>query len=285
MHETLIVNHTWYELFGPIPFLLAALLSYIYYKKVIRSPFFEVTNNQKSYFYIAVTLFYLFNGGPIGLIANEYLFSAHVMQLAATLFIVVPLIILSLPTEMYRSFLWNYRRRFIINLFTHPWLTAITFNGLLTIYFIPSVFNVLRDNLVLMVVAKVILIIHAFLVWWFIISPLPEVDRFENLAKIAYIFFTSILLLPISFFLLIILNVHYPFYDAVAGELFPVLTIIYDQQLGGGLLKITQLGTYAFALLKIMLKWGRDEDKMEGEVEDKNIRYVQGVVIRLPEKK
>lgn len=93
------------------------------------------------------------------------------------------------------------------------------------------------------------------------------------------------LLMPIGIFLLVIQKAHYPVYETVAGELFPGLTAVYDQQLAGGFLKIIQLTSYTIALLKIVMAWGRKEEEKEGEVGDKNIRVVQGIPIRLNNKK
>lgn len=285
MIKLLTTEHSLFELLGPIPLIIAVVFGYLYYKKIIKSSYYQVTSSQKSYFYSAITIFYIEKGSPFAVIASHYLFSAHAVQVAVMLFIVIPLILLSFPKEFYRSLLWNHRMKFTLKVISHPWLNAIVFNTLLTLYFIPFFFNMMQGNAFLINTAQIILITVGFFMWWIIISPLPEVSKIENLTKVAYIFFTSVLLLPISFFLLVILKVHYPFYDAASGQVLPVLTTIYDQQLGGGLLKITQLACYGYALLKIIMQWGRQEDDMEGQIDDESIRVVQGVVIHLDNKK
>src|SRR5699024_2898931 len=179
------------------------------------------------------------------------------------------------------KYFWHHRTKFLIGVFGRPWLTAILFNGLVTIYFIPPVFNTIKGNVILMFISQAILIINAFLMWWVIIAPLPEISRFPYLTRAAYIFFASLLLMPIGFFHLIIQKDHYPFYVAVQGDLIPVITAIYDQQIAGGILKVMQLSSYTIALLFIVSKWGRQSDKQEGQVVEENIRYVRGVVIHL----
>ncbi len=72
-------------------------------------------------------------------------------------------------------------------------------------------------------------------------------------------------------------------YIDVAGELITGFTAVYDQQAAGGILKITQLASYSYALLIIAIKWGRLEEEREGQVDEENIRYVRGVVIHLDE--
>lgn len=284
MDRSIFSNYTWFELWGPLYLGIAVILFYLYYKKFVRSSIYSATNSQVRYFIWALILFYLVKGTPIAVVADHYLFGAHVLQLSVIFFIVTPLIVLSLPVEYLRQLFWHYKMKYTLKALSHPWVTAIFFNGLLTAYLAPPVFNVLKENMLLLYLAQAVLLIHAFLMWWTIITPLPEISKLENLIKIAYIFFTSILLMPIGFFLLVIQNDYYPFYEAVAGDLFPVLTAIYDQQLAGGVLKVTQLTSYAYALLFITLSWGRAEEAKEGQVEDKNIRVIQGIVIHNPKK-
>src|SRR5690625_4647152 len=241
----------------------------------------RMNKSQPKYFISAIILLYIVKGSPLATIADHYLFSAHMLQLSVIFFAIIPLFILSLPTNFIRKYFWNHRTKFLIGIFGKPWLTAILFNGLVTTYFIPPVFNTIKGNIFLMIISQAILIITAFLMWWVIISPIPEVSWISYLKRSAYIFFTSLLLMPIGFFLLIVQNEHYTFYEAVAGDLIPVITAIYDQQIAGGLLKVMQLSSYTIALLHIVLAWGRKSEEKEGQVNDENIRVVRGVVIHL----
>src|SRR5690606_39829700 len=131
---------------------------------------------------------------PIDVIGKYYLFSAHVLQLAFIFFIAVPLFILSLPRDFFRRFVWNYRTRFFVTLLAHPWISLFTFNGLLSIYLIPAVFNFLQQYVVLHAVAQFILFILAIFMWFVIIQPVPELNTNHQLVRAAYIFFASILL-------------------------------------------------------------------------------------------
>ena len=281
MWEILVTNFSLYELFKPHWIVLLTVLSYFYIRKVVRSPLYVVTNKQLRYFFAAVISFYIVQGSPLSVVASHYLFSAHVFQLAISCFLVAPLLILSFPVDFYRRYAWHYRAKLAIKLFAYPWLTLVAFNGLLTLYFIPAVFNFLQANVILYIFAQIILMFNAFLMWWVIINPIPELINFQFLLRAAYIFLASLLLIPIGFFFLIVQKAHFPFYQAVAGDFLPVLTAVYDQQLAGGLLKVIQIASYVIALLLLLLKWGKQEEAKEGTVDDENIRVVQGVVIHL----
>jgi len=121
--------------------------------------------------------------------------------------------------------------------------------------------------------------------WWVIIHPVPEMQGLNYLMRALYIFLASLALFPIGFFYVIIQSAHFPFYFPVEGELIAALTAVYDQQVGGGILKVMQLASYSFALLFIFFKWGKEEEAKEGKVEEENIRYARGVVIHLDKEK
>lgn len=281
MWEILVTNFSLYQLFKPHWVVVVTVLSYFYVQNIVKSPLYNVSKKQVRYFFIAMITFYIVQGSPLAIIGDNYLFSAHTFQLSISYFLVVPLIILSFPVEFYRRHIWNYRAKFIIKVFAHPWLTLIAFNGLLSVYFIPAVFNFIHSNIIISIIAQVILMINAFFMWIVVINPIPEVIKFDYILRAIYIFLASMLLIPIGFFFLVVQKAHFPLYLAVEGEFIPVLTAIYDQQLAGGLLKVIQIASYVIALLVIFLKWGKQEERKEGTVDDENIRIVQGVVIHL----
>src|SRR5690625_1227930 len=223
----------------------------------------------------------ILKGTPLDIIGNYYLFSAHVLQIALLLFVVIPLFILSFPIDFYRRYVWNHRTRLFVKILSHPWLTLISFNGLLSIYFIPVIFNAIHSSLILTTITQLLLITHAIFMWWVIIQPVPELRNFDYILRAAYIFFASLALFPIGFYFIIVQEALFPMYMVVSGNIIPPLTPIYDQQLAGGLLKVIQMFTYAYALLFIMFSWGKQEQTMEGQSGEDHIRYVRGIVVHL----
>lgn len=261
--------------------MLLFIISYFYVKKVVQSPIYKVTTSQKVYFIAAIILSLIIKGTPLDVIATHYLFSAHTFQMSLAYFVVIPLLILSFPTNFLRQYIWNHRTKFALNILAHPWLTLITFNGLLTIYFIPAVFNFVQSNIIILFIVQVILFLSAVFMWWVIIHPVPEIKGLNYLLRALYIFLASVLLFPIGFFYVVIQEPFLPMYMPVEGAIIPALTNVYDQQAAGGILKIIQLASYCFALLIILFKWGKQEEAKEGQVDEANIRYVRGVVIHL----
>ncbi|MFD1361821.1 cytochrome c oxidase assembly protein [Lentibacillus salinarum] len=282
--SSLLANHAWYELVGPLTLVAALLLCYWYINTIIKSPHYNATNTQKRYFFTAVSLFYLVEGSPFAVIADDYLVSALILQLSIMAFVAVPLFILSLPTQFLTVFFWRHRRSKIAGfLFKYPWPMAIAFNGLISVFFIPSVFNVIHGSMLLQFFYEVLLVTFAFLTWWVVIQPSEEVADHSYFMRLIYVFFMALFLMPIGIFLLVVQEPMYTAYAAASGELLPALTAVYDQQAAGGVLKFVQLLSYAFALFYLLKMWGLREEENEGKVDD-DTRVVQGIVIQMNER-
>lgn len=276
---------SWFEIWGPVWLLVIIGVAFLYNKHIVSSPEFEVGANRVRYFYSGLILLYLFNGSPFSVIADHYLFSALVLQLSMTYFVAIPLLIVGLPFEWFKKYAWNHKLRLSMKIAGQPWLTLIIFNTLFTIYFLPGAFNAIHSSILLSFSVKTVLLIYSFFMWWAIINPVPRLNDLRPIIRIAYIFFASVLLFPIGFYLIVVLQAHYPVYAEAAGNLIPAMTAIYDQQLAGGILKLIQLSSFIFAMYMILRQWFTKEEAENGHPYDKNFRVVQGVVIRLDDKK
>lgn len=285
MWQYLWEHHSLYSLFKVHWFVISLLFFYIYVKRFIFTKVYEVTTTQRIYFFIALTLLTVLKASPLDVIGTYYLFSVHVLQISFICFIVLPLLMLSMPRPFLRQLIWHYRTRFVVTILSHPWLSLVVFNGLLSIYFMPNIFTFLQQHTLIHIAYQTILVITALFMWFVIIQPVREFQTLNYLLRAAYIFFASLILMPIGFYFVIVQQIHLPLYYEVEGVITPLLTIIYDQQLAGGILKLTQMFSYAIALLFIMLEWGRREQEKDGTIEEKNIRYVRGVVIHFEDKK
>src|SRR5690625_4255505 len=163
----------WYEMVGPLWLALVIWLGYSY-NKHIKSPEYDVGSGRVKYFYTGLVLLYLLHGSPFSIITDHYLFSALMLQMSLTYFVVVPLLIIGLPFKWFKKYAWNHKLRLSIKVAGHPWLTLVLFNAIFSIYFLPGVFNVIHDSFILSFVTKAILFFYAFFMWWAIINPVRD---------------------------------------------------------------------------------------------------------------
>ncbi|MFK4997418.1 hypothetical protein ACI2OX_07305 [Bacillus sp. N9] len=79
-------NYSWYELWGPICLVVTVLMTYLYYKKSLLQIFIEFQMNKLNVFCRGLA-FYIVKGSPLTVIADHYLLSAHIFQLAMFLLV------------------------------------------------------------------------------------------------------------------------------------------------------------------------------------------------------
>lgn len=272
-----------FDIWGPIWLSLCIAIVYLYKNYIINSREYTLRTSQVKFFYTGIILLYILHGSPFSIIADYYLFSAFMLQMAITSFIAVPLIVIGLPFKLFKKYVWNYKLRLFIKVVGHPWVALLIFSMLFTLYFTPGVFNIVHGSKALSLLYNFVLFMYAFFMWWAIINPVRRLNELGPLLRIVYIFLASLALMPIGFYLLLVLKAHYPIYQEVVGDILPMMTAVYDQQLAGGLLKCIQLSSFGFVMYKTLRHWGwREED--EGAAYNKNDRYVQGIVIRKDDK-
>lgn len=247
-------EYSWFELWGPGWLMLTVLAGRFYVKGVVWPEKYLATGKQCRCFFTAIVLFYLVRGSPFAVLAGDYLFSAYSLQQAVLYLVVPPLIIIGLPIRELRPFLWRYPVKRVLKLLTYPWTTTFLFTAGFSVYHVPFVFNAVSKYPVLSVSGHLFLLFTAFLMWWSIISPLPELNRLSGAQRVAYIFVNGISLTPICMLLLLSNSVLFPAY-AQAPRVVPLLSAVYDQQLGGGIIKMFQLASYGTALAVIVYRW------------------------------
>lgn len=214
--------------------------------------------SQKVLFVTGMLLFYLALGSPLHVIGDRYLFSAHIFQQGLAFMFVPPLLLLGTPQWLLRSLLkWEPVKKFF-QFVTRPLTALILFNGLFSLYHFPIIFDAVSTNDLLHNTYHTILFFTAFLMWWPILSPLPEWKRLSELLKMAYIIGNAILLYPACALIIFANSTLYQTY-ADAPQLISILSTLRDQQLGGILMKVTQEIALGSTLAYIFFQWVRRE--------------------------
>src|SRR5699024_12856347 len=86
LFEILLHEHSLYALFKLHWLILILAIVYFYVKNVIRSPLYNVTAWQKTYFFTAVFLCFLIKYTPFDVLGSHYFFSVPVFHIAFSYF-------------------------------------------------------------------------------------------------------------------------------------------------------------------------------------------------------
>ncbi|UFJ42583.1 cytochrome c oxidase assembly factor CtaG [Brevibacillus humidisoli] len=227
---------------------------------------------KKLLFLSGLVFFYLGLGSPLSLIGH-FMFSVHMLQQAMLYLIMPPLLLLGTPNWLIGLVIRLPLLSKLVPVITHPVLTLVLFNGLFSLYHMPSIFDAVMQSFALTTFFRLALLFTAFLMWLPIIAPLPEFERLSDLRKMGYMFLNGVLLTPAC---ALIIFAGVPLYDTyIKGtalfctpfyavplqgpKLLSVISTLDDQQLGGVMMKLVQEVTYGSALAYIFFRWFRRE--------------------------
>lgn len=289
------------ELWSPV-FMLATIaiaLGYYYVTGPLRHRFTNsepVRWEQQVRFYSGLFLYYFALGGPLNILAHT-MFSAHMLAMAIAYLIVPPLVLLGIPAWLVKP-LFEYKVMKIVLKAMHPLISLLLFNVLFSFYHIPVIHDVVMTNYLLHTVFYIVMLIAAFMMWWQITCPVPELRRLSELQRMAYVFASGVLLTPACALIVFAKDPMYATFsdpqtwaqamgycipagatiilaDFGGPEHFAKIPAIDDQQLGGVIMKLVQEIMYGGILAYIFYQWYRRENP-DGE-EGTNASEAEGI--------
>lgn len=270
--------------------ILITLLAYFLLTVKYRTRFANsepLTKKQGIMFTAGILLLYIIKGGPIDLLGH-LMFSAHMTQMAFLYYIIPSMFIIGTPQWVWRKLLSIKAIKLVFQFFTKPLLGLILFNSIFSIYHIPLIFDYVKTDIMLHASYTVVLFILAIFMWWPLVNQLEEYQTLSGLKKIGYIFAEGILLTPSCALIIFAETSIYETYsdpsawaeslklcvpsgllsnmNLTGPEMFNLMSLVDDQQLGGVLMKIIQEIILGIILAFTFFEWAR-KDKEETDVE------------------
>ena len=182
-------------------------------------------------FVAALVVLFLALNGPLHNLSDTYLFSAHMAQHLLLTLVFPPLLLYGTPASVVRPLLkprWVMRVGRVV---TRPLAAAILFTAPIVIWHVPALYEAALRNHNLHIVQHLIFLTTAVIMWWPVLSPVPELPRIPHLLQMLYLFLLGIPMSITGALITLSNSVLYPFYAAaprVAG-----LSPLDDQQIGG----------------------------------------------------
>jgi putative membrane protein len=194
-----------------------------------------VTGRQKAAFAGGIVMLWLASDWPVHDIAEEYLYSVHMVQHMALTYFMPPLVLLATPEWFARLLVGTGRTYRVVRALSHPIVAAIAFNVGVMISHVPGVVNASVSNGPLHYSVHVLLVTSALLVWMPVCGPLPEL-HIGPMAKMIYLFANSVIAIVPAGWLTFAEGAVYRHYDQ------PVrvwgISVTDDQQAAGAIMKV-----------------------------------------------
>ncbi len=199
-----------------------------------------------------VTMFLALNG-PVHDIADFYLFSGHMVQHLVLTIVVPPLLLLGTPGWMLRPALRIGWVGTAARAVTGPRAAFAIFNLTLAAWHLPPLYNSAMYYHEVHILQHLMFLTGAVLMWWPMLSPMPELPRLSYPGQMLYSFVMTLPMTIISIFIVYADHVLYPAY-ASAPRLWS-LSPLEDQRLGGLIMWIPG-GLFFYALASIIFfRW------------------------------
>ncbi len=225
------------EVYLLVVFLIAA---YVYAMRVIGpravaqgQPVF--THRNVWCFTGALVLLFTASTWPLHHIAEDYLYSAHMLQHMMLSYFMPPLVLLATPTWLLRLLVGTGRTWRVVTFMTKPVVAAVVFNVAVMVTHIPPVVNASVQSAPLHYALHLLVVLTAVLMWMPVVGPFHEL-RISDAAKPIYLFLQSVVPTVPAGWLTFAEGVVYKHYNQ------PVrvwgISPTDDQQIAGAIMKI-----------------------------------------------
>ncbi len=242
----------------------------------------RVERRQVTYFLLAMTILFASLQGPLHVLSDTYLLTAHMLQHMLITLLVPPLLLKSLPSWLIdrlllvplylrRSLRRQWRSRltdslprgpFLLRIgrvVTSPVVAFITFNVVLLLWHIPAYYEATLTDDTVHSLMHTMFIATAILTWWPVYSPTEQLPALSDPLQMLYLFFQSIPSTVLGAIIALANVILYPTYAAAPRI---SMSVRDDQQVAGLLMWV--IGGFFFLVL-ITIRWfrwmGLDEDE------------------------
>jgi putative membrane protein len=252
-----------FQLHLEVWFLVAAVVGLGLYTSRRIAPLVKggtITRRQKCFFWAGAAVLWLASDWPVHDIAEEYLYSVHMVQHLLLTFVFPPLVLLAVPPWLARlvvgdGAVWSWLRRF-----SRPVVAGLVFNGLTALTHWSVVVNTAVENGPFHYGIHLAMVMAAFLMWMPVCGPFEEL-RISLPGQMVYLFLMSVLPTIPAAWLTFAENPIYSSY-AEADRLWNV-TAANDQQMAGLIMKIGG-GMYLWTIITyLFFVWAMRSEQAE----------------------
>ena len=220
----------------------------------------EATEPRKRrLFLLGMGVLWLGADWPIHDLAERYLYSMHMTQHLLFTLVAAPILIAGMPVWLLRELLAPAPIRRIFRFMTRPLVALIFFNAVLLFTHWPDVVAASVGSELVHLALHVLIVTSALVMWWPVMSPLPEMPSLPPPGQMLYLFLQSLApTIPASF----LTFGHTPLYPVYAT--FPRIwgiDALTDQLIAGLIMKLLGGLLLWGVIAVIFFRWYNQEQR------------------------
>ncbi len=213
--------------------------------------------------------------GPLHALSDEYLFSAHMAQHLILTLLFPPLFLYGLPADLVRRVLGPRWLRVASARLVRPVVAAAIFTVPIAMWHLPLFYEAAMRDHGLHVAQHLVFLITSVVMWWPILSPVPELPRASYPAQLLYLFLLGIPMSIVGAMITLAAAPLYPFYTE-APRVWG-LSPMADQQIGGLMMWVPGGLVFWLAMTVVWFRWSAREERGTGEPEREVPREAYGL--------
>jgi len=207
--------------------------------------------------FCAALLVLLFSlNGPMHDLSDYYLFSAHMVQHLLLTLVFPPLLIAGIPGWLLSPLLGVGWLRAIARVLTMPVVSTLLFTVAIAVWHLTPFYELMMRSHDVHIATHLMFIVAATILWFPVMSPVPELPRLGYGTGMLYLFLVGIPMQIVAAMITLADEVLYPWYTAAPRTW--GLTPLADQQLGGLLMWVPGNLWMFLAIGVLFFKWAKE---------------------------
>ena len=218
-----------------------------------------VSGRQIAWFSTGIVLFLAVEMWPIHDIAEGSLYSFHMVEHLVLALVVPPALLKGTPWWLLRLLVRPILP--VLRVLTRPIVALLLFNGVFALIHAPVLVEAMLGNEFMHFLIHASLMGAAFLMWWPVLGPIPDLPRLTPLMAMGYLFLQSLIpTIPASFL---------TFADQPVYKIYETLPRLWglsaldDQLIAGLIMKIGGGAILWVAITVIFFTWAFEEERAD----------------------
>jgi putative membrane protein len=201
--------------------------------------------------------------GPLHDLSDGYLFSAHMVQHLVLTLLFPPLFLYGLSAELVRSVIRPAWLQGVGAALVRPVPAAAIFSVPIVLWHMPVFYEAAMRHHGLHIVQHLVFLATSVVMWWPVLSPVPELPRASYPGQMLYLFLLGIPMTIVGALITLADAPLYPFY--VAAPRVWGLSPLDDQQIGGLIMWVPGGLVFWLAMTVVWFRWARREEQGDAE--------------------
>ena len=208
-------------------------------------------------FCTALLILLLSLNGPVHDLSDYYLFSVHMVQHLVLTLVFPPLLLGGMPGWLLRPLVTRPGIAILARAVTRPWVAALLFSLSIAVWHLGQFYDLMMRSHEVHIFTHLMFMVTATLMWWPVMSRVPELPRLQPLPGILYLFLVCLPMQAIGAMITFADAQLYPWYAAAPRTW--GLSPSDDQRLGGLLMWIPGNLWVFGAIAVLFFRWSRED--------------------------